>query len=329
VALLPIAPNGQIRWLLVLPGAIDREVEATLMLVCRTAASVLEQLGARQAREVCDRLAASLAQANGEVAPVADALLGELMAATGAVRGTLAIRRFTADKGVVLAARGDVGRPEARFDVEAGQSVFTPGRIAIAQLLGGGADALMDLGAGPTAEFAVAAASLAEAGASVVRAWLAGVALAERHQPVSERPEASPAPPFERSMGTEVGRARRLKLKGGVLVLGIEAREAAGDVQARGALIQALRSEIRSTDILGQLTTGEFAALLVRANEAGIAAAENRLRQRIDRLAREHRLPKVSVGSALYPPAEGETPGMLLNRARSAATSTDEPKFFT
>ena len=130
-------------------------------------------------------------------------------------------------------------------------------------------------------------------------------------------------------MGTEVGRARRLKLKGGVLVLGIEAREAAGDVRARGALIQALRSEIRSTDILGQLTTGEFAALLVRANEAGIAAAEKRLRQRIDRLAREHRLPKVSLGSALYPPAEGETPGMLLNRARSAATSTDEPKFFT
>jgi hypothetical protein len=229
----------------------------------------------------------------------------------------------------VLAARGDVGRPEARFDVEAGQPVLSPGRIAIAHSLGGGADALMDLGAGPTSEFDVAAASLAEAGAPVVRAWLAGVALAERRAPVSERPEASPAPPFEESMGEEVGRARRLRLKGGVVVMSIEAREASGDIRARGLLIQALRSVIRSSDLLGQLTTGECAALLVRANEAGVAAAEKRLRQRIDGLAREHRLPNVALGSALYPPLEGETPGMLLNRARTAATRTDETRFFS
>lgn len=327
-ALLPIAPNGRIHWLLVVPGAIDREVEATLMLVCRTAASVLEQLASRQAREVSDRLAASLAQADGDVAPVAEALLGELMAATGAVRGTLAIRRSAADKGVVLAARGDAGGPQARFDVEAGQPVLTPGRVAMCQSLGGGADALIDLAAGPTTGFGITAASLAEAGTSVVRAWLAGVALAERRAPVSERPEAPPAPPFEKSMGEEVGRARRLRLKGGVLVLSIEAREAAGDIQTRGLLIQALRSEIRSSDLLGQLTTGELAALLVRANQAGVAAAEKRLRQRIDRLAREHRLPRVALGSALYPPAEGETPGMLLNRARTAAAQAGETRFF-
>jgi hypothetical protein len=329
VALLPISPGGRIRWLLVVPGAIDRETEATLTLVCRTAASVLEQLASWQAREVTDRLAVVLAQANGEVAPVADALLAELMAATGAVRGTLAIRRPAADKRVVLAARGDVGRGESRSAaLAAGQAVFEPGRIAVAERLGGGADALIDLGAGPTAEFSIAAASLAQAGVSVVRAWLAGVALAERRAPVSERTEVSSGPPLEKSIDEEVRRARRLDLKGGVVVMSIERRDAAGDIHARRALIQALGAEIRSVDLLGQLTTGELAALLVRANESGVKSAEQRLRQRIDRLVRDRRMPKVALGSALYPPAEGETLGMLLNRARTAAHSASGPQFF-
>ena len=327
VVLLPIAPAGQIRWLLVVPGAIDRDVEAMLALVCRTAASVLEQLASRHARELSDRLAECLAQADGQVPPVARAILTEFMSATGAVRGTLAIRRFSADKPVVLAAIGDLGPGGPRFDVEAGRPVLTPERLAIALRLGGGRDALIDLGAGPTMPFGVVAASLAEAGASVVRAWLAGVAIVEGRAPVSERPEESSAPPFEKSMGDEVGRARRFQLRGGVLVVSVETRAkgAAADIQARSLLIRALRSELRSSDLLGQLTTGELAALLVRANAAGIASAEKRLRQRIDRLAREHRLPRVALGTAPYPPAEGETPGMLLNRARTAAIRADEP----
>jgi GGDEF domain-containing protein len=126
----------------------------------------------------------------------------------------------------------------------------------------------------------------------------------------------------------EVGRARRLRLRGGVLVMGLEARDKAADFQARRILLQALRAGIRSTDLLGQLATGEFAALLVRANEAGIAAAEKRLRDHIDRLAREKRLPRVALGTAPYPQAEGETPGMLLDRARGAAKKTGESRFF-
>jgi len=325
VALFPISPGGAVRWLLVVPGAVDPDTEATLMLVCRTAASVLEQLAARKARELTEQLAAALAQANGSVAPVADALLAEFMAATGAVRGALAIRRERADKPDVLAVRGDVGRGEPRFDIAPGQEALLPERLALALSLGGGADALIDLGAGPTAQFGIAAASLAEAGAAVVRAWLAGVALAERRAPVSERPEASSGRPFETALGEEAGRARRLKLRGGVLVVGIEA----GDLQARTALLRTLRADIRSTDLLGQLATGEFAALLVRANDAGVAAAEKRLRERVGLLVRQRRLPVVTMGAAPYPPADGETPGMLLNRARTTATRTGTPLFFS
>jgi hypothetical protein len=304
VVLLPIAPQGRIRWLLVVPGALDRETEVMLLLVCRTAASVLDKLASEDARALSARLADALAKANGEVAPVADALLGEFMTATGAVRGTLAIRRQTADKPVVLAARGDVGRGEPRSDVAAGQPVLLPERLAIALGLGGGADALVDLGAGPTMPFGIAAASLAEAGVSVIRAWLAGLSLAERRAPVSQRTEVSPAAPFEPSLGEEVGRARRLRLKGGVLVLGIEAAEAAANLQARSVLLEALRSAIRSTDLLGRCEAAQAAR---RSSRARTQAAENRAGQRA-LSARRGR----DAGNAAQPRAErGNEDGRL------------------
>ena len=81
--------------------------------------------------------------------------------------------------------------------------------------------------------------------------------------------------------------------------------------------------------MLGQLTTGEVAALLVRADAEGVASAEKRLKERIERLSREYRLPRVTVGTALYPPAEGETAAMLMSRAVAAATPPrQDPRFF-
>lgn len=341
VVLMPIAPNGQIAWLLVVPGAIDGDEVSTLELVCRTAAGVLEQLAARRAREVCDGLIDCLGGANGgdprQVQPVAEALLAEWMSAVGAVRGALAIRRRSADNVTVLAELGDHGPGGPRFDAEPGQEVLSPELLSMAYGVGGGADALVSLGASPARPFGVAEAALAQAGASVVRAWLAGVVVALRQAPVSERPEESSAPPpFERRVGEEVGRAARMRLKGGVVVVKVEPRDEGGrraswsqaDVQAQSLVIQALRAELRSSDLLGQLATGEPAALLVRANADGVASAEKRLKERIDRLAREHRLPRVAVGTALYPPADGETPAMLMTRAMSAATVPKEGQGF-
>jgi hypothetical protein len=328
VVLVPIAPRGRIRWTLVVPGAIDRDTEAMLTLVCRTAASVLDKLDSEDARGLNSRLAESLAQANAAVAPVADAVLAELMAATGAVRGTLAIRRRAADKVSVLAARGDVGRAGPEFDVFAGQPRLAPERLALALGLGGRAEATVDLGSGPTTPFTVRAAALAEAGVPLIGAWLTGLAAAERRAPVSERTEVSSAPLIEQPLREEVARARRLELKGGVVVMSLEARNTADTIQLRRTLIQALKAEIRSADLLGQLASGEYAALLVRANESGIRSAERRLRERIERLSREQGLPKVTLGTALYPPATGETLGMLLERARAAATLAEGPRFF-
>ncbi len=339
VVLIPIAPNGRIAWVLVVPGAIGAGEESTLALVCRTAASVLEQLAARQAREVCDRLIGRLAGADGtgprEVQPVAEALLADWMSAVGAVRGALALRRRPADNVTVLAELGDHGPGGPRFDAEAGQKALSPERFVMALGVGGGADALVSLGASPAHPFGAAQAALAEAGASVVRAWLAGVVVALRQAPVSERPEASSAPPFERRVGEEVGQAARMRLKGGVVVVkvgprseGDQTKWTQADVRAQSLVIQALRAELRSSDLLGQLSSGEPAALLVRADADGVASAERRLKQRIDRLAREHRLPRVAVGTALYPPANGETPAMLMSRAISAATTSNEGQGF-
>jgi GGDEF domain-containing protein len=84
-------------------------------------------------------------------------------------------------------------------------------------------------------------------------------------------------------------------------------------------VIQTVRSELRSSDLLGQLAGGDIAAVLVRTNAEGVAIAASRVRQRLDALARERQVPPVVVGHALYPAGAGESPAALVARARRDA----------
>jgi GGDEF domain-containing protein len=80
-----------------------------------------------------------------------------------------------------------------------------------------------------------------------------------------------------------------------------------------------VRAELRSADLLGQLSGGEIAAVLVRTSPEGVAKAAVRVRERLDALARARQLPAVAVGHALYPAAAGESPAALVARARKEA----------
>ena len=87
-------------------------------------------------------------------------------------------------------------------------------------------------------------------------------------------------------------------------------------------MIQIVRSELRSSDLLGQLAGGDIAAVLVRTSSEGVASAAVRVRQRLDAMARERRLPAVVVGHALYPGAGPDSPARLVARARRDAGLT-------
>lgn len=312
VVLLPIAPAGQVRWVLIVPGTIDRDEETALALMARTAASVLEKLAARDARALADRLAAALPTADGQVGRVAGELLQQLMAAVSAVRGALAIRRSTAPQPDVLAAVGDFGSPGPSWDDLGDQAVMTAERLAVSLPLGSGATGLIDLRSRPEKPFGVAEANFVAAGVSVVRAWLAGVAVALaatefETAPVSERAEPSQTVPAQRASDLDqaihqaVGSARKISLTGGILLVGVSGVEREAEAKARRLAVESMRAELRSSDLLGQLATGDLAALLPRTTREGAAKAARRLSRRLERLAHEHQLPGFLLRQASYP----------------------------
>jgi GGDEF domain-containing protein len=104
-----------------------------------------------------------------------------------------------------------------------------------------------------------------------------------------------------------------------VLVASVPAVGGVPDAQALALVIQTVRHELRSSDLLGQLAGGDIAAVLVRTSAEGVATAASRVRQRLDALARARQVPPVVVGHALYPAGGLESSSALIARARREA----------
>jgi GGDEF domain-containing protein len=91
------------------------------------------------------------------------------------------------------------------------------------------------------------------------------------------------------------------------------------DPRVLSIVIRTVRAELRSVDLLGQLTGGDIAAVLVRTNPEGVARAADRVRERLDALARAHELPPVALGHALYPAGRVGSSASLMAKARQQA----------
>ena len=147
--------------------------------------------------------------------------------------------------------------------------------------------------------------------------WLSGISVGFARSP-GDRPPLIPAAPFEETMRDELVRARRLSLSGGVLVASVPGATGP-DPRVTSIVIRTVRSELRSADLLGQLTGGEIAAVLVRTDPEGVARAAERVRARLDALARAQELPPVALGHALYPAEQVANPLSLVEKARQQA----------
>jgi hypothetical protein len=200
-----------------------------------------------------------------------------------------------------------------------GSAEIRPDRMAFAFNLGPDAVVIIESLAFADAPFGVDQAQAARAGAVILSTWLAGVWSGATGQLAGRDVEAPAAPPFEHAIEGELERSKRLSVTGGVLVASVPGAGGMPDAHVLSAVIQAVRHELRSSDLLGQLAGGEIAAVLVRTNPEGVARAASRVRQRLDALAREKQVPPVVVGHALYPHGGMESPAALIARARREA----------
>ncbi len=278
VLLLPIGATDLVRRILVLAGSVEREAEATLMVVCRSAGAVLDHLAERRGHDVRERLARRMATATSAFRPSVRAIVDEYLGAVearGGPRGDDAPR--SAARHALFGRRRDVDGRRRCPRLAPGAVELSTRRIAIGIALGNGATAVIELLASPARPFTVERADAALVGADVLSAWLAGIALGVSQAPAQGLPEAPAAPPFEDSMRAELARANRLSLSGGVVVASVPGA-AVPDPRVLAAVIRTVRAGLRSADLLGQLAGGDIAAVLVRTSPEGVAKAAERIR---------------------------------------------------
>ena len=314
--LLPVATAGVVRWLVVVSGTVEREIETTLMLVCRSAGGVLDQLSAQRGRDVQDRLVRRMGEGTASFPVRARQILEEYVTAVGAAAGRVSVRSNERTVSVAEVGEGWDGAP--MVPLPAGATEVSSDRIALGLGLGNAVTAVIELAASAGRALTIEQAHAARIGAGVLGIWLSGVSSGGNAFAMAGDDLPLAPPPFEDSMQAELERAKRLRLNGGVLVASLPTL-APPDPRALAVIIQALRSELRSSDLLGQLAAGDIAAVLVRTSPEGVAAAAVRVRRRLDTLTRERQLPNVVVGHALYPAGVWESPESLVARARKEA----------
>jgi hypothetical protein len=311
-----VAPAGSVR--VSSMAAVD-EAEANLAATCQVASAAIVQPADPQAHEVQLRLARRIAFGQGTLPVLTQEAFEDLLAAVGAARGRLVVRAPDATQATTLAVVGGWLTTMPIPDLEPLRTEFGPDRIVTTVRLTGGGAAGAEFQAVDRVPLTRDQAFLAEAGMALLGTWLSGVTSAAAGKPVQQVGEVRPAPTLEDAIGGEMERVKRLSLKGGVLV----AKFTNGG-PPRGwtvaSVIEAMREELRSSDLLGQLPTGEITALLVRASADGVVSVACRVRERLEALACQRRLPPIELGHALYPDGGAESLSALVERARAAAS---------
>jgi hypothetical protein len=314
-----VAPAGDV---CVSPTADPDTAGANLVGTCRVTDAAL-QPAASQEQEVQTRLARRIA--TGQRAPLAltQAVFEDLLAEVGAARGRLLVKTPDVAQPVTLAVVGSWLTTIPFPELEPIRTEFGPDVIVTTVSLAGGSAAAAEFRAAEGIPFSRGQSLVAEAGMKVLGTWLSGVTSASAGGLAERAADLRPAPEPDAAGGREMERVKRLSLKGGVLVARFSNGGPPG-AWAVTSVIEAIRGELRSSDLLGQLPTGEITALLVRASADGVVSVAWRVRERLEELARERGLPPIELGHAIYPDGGAESLGALVERALPSVTCGSE-----
>jgi GGDEF domain-containing protein len=148
----------------------------------------------------------------------------------------------------------------------------------------------------------------------VLQSWLVG---AESSLNDAARPAVRPAvSEFVRRIEEELERAKRFDLRLSLVIVDIP--PATGVDRATSLMQDAVRQELRGSDVLGTMNGDRLAALLTHTDGAGSNKVVGRLRQRLGETATRLNLAGVRIGHAAFSP-ECRTAEALLSQAARAA----------
>ena len=300
---LPVGRRSE--WVMLLAGVVTPEVEVTFTAIAQVLAGALQEAANRRQNIWKRRLDLHTSDITVARERVSLQLLHELAAASGAAAARLTLHR----KGTQ--------RTLAAVDVSAGPAAVAeaPERegARFARVVPLGTDAEVRLELTPR-EGAITpeVVAIIDAWIDAIRPWLQGAAPILFREAVPVDAEATT---FERRIQDEIERAKRFDLNLGLILIAAEQAPGAGE-EPLESVQNAIRTELRASDLTGRVRGGRLGVLLVHAGAESAEAVARRLRQRLTRLVREASLRTVHLGQTTFSPERQTTHDLIRDAIR-------------
>ena len=313
VTLVPLSSGATTNWVLALIGSLPADAEVLFAVLGRIIGVQLETIRTARRDQVRERLQSLVEHGGGVHELVAVRFVRELADMTAAAAASLVLTRLGRERRLVsLGASAEIQEPGVR---SSSSTRFTPEGFVCALPLGDRAFGTLTLGPPPGERFGSDAALVTQVASDILHGWLA--AAEPSLIDVTREPIRPPVSAFVQRIEEELERAKRFDLRFSLVLVQI-ARPEAVDEDATSLMQDAMRQELRGSDVLGTMSGDRVAALLTHTDSAGSHRVVDRLRRRLSETAEPLQLAGVTVGQAAFSPECCTADALLLQAASEA-----------
>ncbi|HEY2434174.1 MAG TPA: hypothetical protein VGI12_15975 [Vicinamibacterales bacterium] len=306
--LLPLGSGETSDWVLALIGSAPEDEIGHLPAVGCIAGAHLESLRALRRDRARARLG-EVMQAPGSSSDAAlTAAVREIAALTHAAAGALTVNRRGRLRRLVTIG----SMPVEGIAASSREWLFSADQVVCVWPLADGITGTLELRPAADQPFTSDAAMLTRVGVEVLQSWMRG-AEASHTEAAGDAPGCEAASSaFLKRIDEELERARRFDLRFSLVLVDLPRQGMRGDTPQR--VQDALRLELRGSDVLGRVEGYRVIALLTHTDATGSTRVVERLRRRLAESATRADLAGLTVGHAVFSP-ECRTAEALVSRA--------------
>jgi hypothetical protein len=300
---VPLGCLSRMDFVMTLSGAVPAEADSVFQVVGPVVGVHLENIQARRLESQRCRYETLVRRPEVPAERIPVQVVGELMQTVGASAASLTLM----SNGGSSRRMVSFGPPPAEEAAMPDASVLSADRFVCGLALGGEHRAVLELRPADGARFTVEAADATTTCAHVLQTWLSG-ALSSFNDPIDLLQTAVSVPGFEKRIEEELERAKRFDLHLSLVLVDVSTPSALAQIQ------EALRRELRGSDLLGTTSGRHVAALLTHTDDRGLDNVIGRLRRRLADAADRLNISDVRLGQAALS-ADCRTADALLSRA--------------
>jgi hypothetical protein len=305
VVLIPLAGTSRTDWVMTLSGNVPSDADSVFQVVGRVVGVQLESLQTKRIDEARRRFETIVRQNGLAAERIALQLVGDLAKATNAGGASLTLVRNRDTRRIV-----SFGPPSDEASVAPGDTwVMSGDRFVCGLALGAEQRAVLELRPAPGTRFTTDAADVTVTCAHVMQTWLVGAVSSFSDAMDALHAPAPAVSAFEKRIEEELERAKRFDLHLSLVLVDVSApSDAVSQIQ------DALRRELRGSDLLGTTRGRQVAALLTHTDDRGLDNVVLRLRRRLADAADRLNISDVKLGQAAFSP-DCRTADAMLSRA--------------